>query len=227
MPDDIQNDTQGAYDRTLAGYKKELVALMQKTGAAQFSLNKEFKLASGAMSDHYFDLRLLCGDPDGIGVVAKALYGMIRQLYSTDNHTRPPNTGMPKSVGGLESGSISIAAAISHLSGQLCQTRQKHDTAMPALSSFFVRKHRKEHGTQKMIEGVINDTAVVVDDVITSGGSALRAVGAVRDAGFTCDYLLCIVFRGSNEQKKEIDDMVNMRYLFSADEISAVLRAAS
>lgn len=209
------------HNDALTNYKKELVELMLKTGAAKFSLKKEFKLASGAMSDHYFDLRLLCGNPSGIGVVALALYDMIRQLHVND---KTSSDDVIKSVGGLESGSISIATAISHLSGQMHQNsnlQQYNDkTVLPLLSSFFVRKNRKEHGTQKMIEGVINGPVVVVDDVITSGGSALKAVNIVRDAGFKCDYLLCILFRGSDKQKKEINNVVNMNYLFSADEIS-------
>ena len=83
--------------------KTELVELLGRTGAAKISLKKEFKLASGAMSDHYFDLRLLCGDPRGIGAVSAAIYDIIKKNL--------PGTC---SVGGIESGSISIATAISH-----------------------------------------------------------------------------------------------------------------
>ena len=86
------------------GGRDELVAILQRTGALRLSDRREFRLASGEMSDHYFDLRLLCGDPDGIGAVSAALYDMMVRA------------GAPRSVGGIESGSISIAAAISHLS---------------------------------------------------------------------------------------------------------------
>lgn len=191
------------------GGREGLVAMLQKTGALRLSDKKEFKLASGEMSDHYFDLRLLCGDPDGIGAVSAALYDMIVRL------------GAPRSVGGIESGSISIAAAISHLSGQL----HRQDQSSPLLPSFFVRKGRKEHGTQRMIEGVIESPAVMVEDVITSGGSALRAVGEVRDEGYECDHLVCVVFRGSDAQQREIEKTVKMRYLLRSDYVLARLRA--
>lgn len=202
-------------------HKKEILKLLKKTGAAKFSLKKEFKLASGEMSDHYFDLRNLCGDPDGIRAVASALYHMITYLHHHNNNEQHI---MPKSIGGLESGSISIATAISYQSA-LMQQHETHYKDMPVLSSFFVRKNRKEHGTQKMIEGVINGPMViVVDDVITSGGSAIKAVNAVREAGFECNYLLCIVYRGSDEQKKEIEKVVSMRYVLTSDEIIKYLK---
>lgn len=192
--------------------RTRLVGLMRRTGAAKFSARKEFRLASGQMSDHYFDLRLLCGDPDGIGAVAEALYDIIERY-----------DGPPRSVGGLESGSISIATAVSHLSGQM-RGRESGSGGTQALSSFFVRKKRKEHGTQKMIEGVIESPVVVVDDVITSGGSALRAVDAVRDAGCECERLLCIIYRGSAEQKAEIERHVKLDYLFDAEDLLGRLR---
>ncbi|MDE0090258.1 MAG: hypothetical protein OXP12_02745 [Thaumarchaeota archaeon] len=191
------------------GGRDELVAMLQRTGALRLSDRREFRLASGEMSDHYFDLRLLCGDPDGIGAVSAALYGMMVR------------TGAPRSVGGIESGSISIAAAISHLSGQL----HRRDPSSPSLPSFFVRKGRKGHGTQKMIEGVIESPAVVVEDVVTSGGSALRAVDIIRDAGYECDHLMCVVFRGSGAQQKEIEKSVKIRYLLRSDYILGRLRA--
>lgn len=194
-----------------------LFALLQSTGAAKISKTREFKLASGQMSDHYFDLRLLCGDPDGIGAVASAMYDAILQRQQKDDAATKHPQNTPQAVGGLESGSISIAAAISHLSGQM--HRQNPDTN-PQLTSFFVRKNRKEYGTQKMIEGVIRGSPVlVVDDVITSGGSALRAVEVVRDAGYECDRLLCVIYRGSDEQAKAINDVVRLEYLFRADDI--------
>ena len=90
---------------------------------------------------------------------------------------------------------------------------------MLLLPSFFVRKGRKEHGTQKMIEGVVRPPAVMVEDVVTSGGSALRAVQTVRDAGYACDNLLCIVFRGSDEQQAEIEKTVSLKYLLRGSDV--------
>lgn len=197
----------GSADAFMAEAKQNLVGLLQKTGAVRVSDRKEFRLASGEMSDHYFDLRLLCGDPDGIACVARAFYGQIRRLGAA---------APIKSVGGLESGSISIATAVSLLSGQ------EHPRG--ALSSFFVRKNRKEHGTKKMIEGAIRPPVVVVDDVITSGGSAMAAVGALRDAGYDCGHIIAVIFRGTAEQEREIGKHAQLHYMFRAPEILGLLK---
>lgn len=195
------------------GGGEDLVSLLRKTGALKISDRREFRLASGEMSDHYFDLRLLCGDPDGIGAVAAALYGRIVQI-------RPRAV---RSVGGVESGSISIAAAVSHLSGW---RHRENPAANPPLSSFFVRKKPKEHGRQRLIDGMVESPAVVVEDVVTSGGSALRAVRAIRDAGHECGRLLCVVFRGSDEQEAAVRGEVELDYLFRAEDLLGRLRTA-
>ena len=80
-------------------------------------------LSSGKKSNYYFDMKLVTGDPEGITLVAKVLYDKIKKL------------GKIKSVGGLESGSISIATAISQFSH-----RENPDNA---ICSFYVRKKPK------------------------------------------------------------------------------------
>ena len=157
---------------------QRLRELLFHTGAIQYSPDRPFQLTSGATSHHYFDLKLLNGNPEGINTVAKIRYGYIKDIGA-------------KSVGGLESGSIPISTAVS----QLSYTEHLHDPQNPLINSFYVRKKIKEHGAQKLIEGVIQSPAVVIDDVITSGGSALKAVRAVREEGHECLLLLCIIFR--------------------------------
>lgn len=186
--------------------KQELLGLLKKTGAFQHSSDKQFELSSGQTSPHYFDLKRLNGDPEGLSVVAKHFYRHIKKLDAKD-------------VGGLESGSIPIAAAVSQLS---CIEHDKDDSN-PLVSSFYVRKEPKTHGTQKRIEGRIEDqtelSVIVVDDVITSGKSALSAIDAVRGAGHECVCLLAIIFRGSEEQLDEIKKEVRFSYLLRKDEV--------
>ena len=85
--------------------------------------NEPFTLASGAKSNFYFDLRQVSGDAEGITAIARLLYNMITEI------------GGIKSVGGLESGSISLAAAISQYS-------YTKNPSSP-LTSFYV--HRQNH----------------------------------------------------------------------------------
>ena len=110
--------------------------------------NEPFTLASGAKSNFYFDLRQVSGDAEGITAIARLLYNMITEI------------GGIKSVGGLESGSISLAAAISQYS-------YTKNPSSP-LTSFYVRK--QSHGAKKRIEGRPQSPVAIVDDVITSGG---------------------------------------------------------
>jgi len=91
-------------------------------------------------------------------------------------------------VGGLTLGADPIAYAISYASAQ---------TATP-MRAFTVRKEAKAHGTGKLIEGPFRsgDRVAVVEDVITTGGSAARAVDAIRDAGGEVAGVLALVDRG-------------------------------
>lgn len=182
--------------------ERRLVGLLTETDAFKYSPDKPFQLAAGGTSEYYFDLRLLNGHPEGINTVARVLYGRIRKLGA-------------RSVGGLEAGSIPIATAIS----QLSWLENQRDQSNPLVDSFYVRKKPKEHGTQKMIEGRISSPVVVIDDVITSGKSAMMAVDAVRTAGHNCICLLSIVFRGTAKDRKRIEAHGAFEYVFSASQI--------
>ncbi len=94
---------------------------------------------------------------------------------------------IPDAVGGLTLGADPISYAISYASSA---------TARP-IRAFTVRKAPKAHGTAKLIEGPFSsgDRVVVIEDVITTGGSALKAIKAVRDAGGEILGLLALVDR--------------------------------
>jgi orotate phosphoribosyltransferase len=100
-------------------------------------------------------------------------------------------------VGGLTLGADPIAYAISYASAQ---------SATP-IRAFTVRKEAKAHGTGKLIEGPFRsgDRVAVVEDVITTGGSAARAVDAIRDAGGEVAGVLALVDRdeGGREALEE------------------------
>ena len=192
LSSDIEAETQALFD------------LLVKTEAFNYSSNKAFHLASGATSPYYFDLKLLNGDPEGINSVAKVFYHHIKQMPDV------------KAVGGLAAGSISIATAIS----QLSYYENQKDSSNPLIESFFVRKEVKKHGTEKLIEGRITTPAVIIDDVITSGMSAIIAIDAVKKAGFECKRLMSIVFRGSKEQHEKIQEKIELQYIFHKDQFT-------
>jgi orotate phosphoribosyltransferase len=114
-------------------------------------------------------------------------------------------------VGGLTLGADPIACAISYASAS---------TAAP-VRAFTVRKEPKTHGTGKLIEGPfrVNDRVVVIEDTITTGGSARKAVDAVRAAGGTVLGVLALVDREEGGREALEADGLAVVSLTKASEI--------
>src|SRR6476659_349674 len=120
-----------------------------------------FTLASGRESTLYIDARLTTMSPDGLALVGPLALAALREAqWNVD------------AVGGLTLGADPISYAIAYASA----------LAGTPLRAFTVRKEAKAHGTGRLIEGPFRegDRVAVVEDVITTGGSALRAVEAIR-----------------------------------------------
>ncbi|MEP7087169.1 MAG: orotate phosphoribosyltransferase [Gemmatimonadota bacterium] len=143
--------------------------------ASRSAKRGQFTLASGRQSTLYIDARLTTMSPEGLVVIGSLGLRTIRDNWTVD------------SVGGLTLGADPISYAISYASGLTDQP----------LRAFTVRKEAKTHGTGKLIEGpfLAGDRVVVIEDVITTGGSALKAVAAVRSAGGTVAGVLALVDR--------------------------------
>lgn len=114
-------------------------------------------------------------------------------------------------VGGLTLGADPIACAISYASAS---------SAAP-VRAFTVRKEPKTHGTGKLIEGPFraNDRVVVIEDTITTGGSARKAVDAVRAAGGTVLGVLALVDREEGGREALEADGLTVVSLTKASEI--------
>jgi orotate phosphoribosyltransferase len=99
----------------------------------------------------------------------------------------------------LEIGAIAIATAISDQGYRGMPQREWR--------TFVVRKQAKDHGTGKLIDGAINvdDHALIVDDVLTSGGSVIKAVLAAREAGLHVSHALVIVDREEQDGRAKIE----------------------
>lgn len=136
----------------------------------------EFVLASGRTSSFYVDARLTTMSPDGM-----VLIGRLGLDYIDSKNWKPD------SVGGLTLGADPVAYAISHTSVSRSQP----------LRAFTVRKEAKAHGTGKRIEGPFRpgDRVVVIEDVITTGKSALDAIHAVENEGGKVIGVLAVVDR--------------------------------
>jgi orotate phosphoribosyltransferase len=141
-----------------------------------------FTLASGAQSDFYVDARLTTLDPRGARLVGQVGWKLIKE-----NATKLG--GQIDAIGGLTMGADPIAVSIA--------LAALADEPSALLQAFVVRKSVKTHGRQKLIEGNFRkgNLVVVIDDVITTGGSTLQAIEAVKDAGGRVAFVLVLVDR--------------------------------
>ena len=143
--------------------KHDLAQAFLNTASFQWDPDKGFRLASGAVSPFYVDCRLLLAHPRARHLVAQVAFNVISSLDID-------------CLGGMELGAVPLATAISAYALTASPSREWR--------TFVVRKEAKDHGLGKLIEGAATagDHALVVDDVLTSGGSVIRAVHAARQA---------------------------------------------
>ncbi|MGV3483041.1 MAG: orotate phosphoribosyltransferase [Planctomycetaceae bacterium] len=136
----------------------------------------QFTLASGQTASYYLDCRRITLHPRGANVIAA---GMLERITAMQP--------MPSAVGGMAIGADPITAAIVTIAGQ---------RNLPLLG-FMVRKEPKGHGTGRQVEGPVEpgQEVVIVEDVITSGGSALAAVEAARAYGLVVKGVIGIIDR--------------------------------
>ena len=166
--------------------KEELSNAFHVTGAFKWHRDGEFRLASGTMSPYYVDCRILLSHPEPRHLIAQLAFDKLNNL-SFDL------------IGGLEIGAIPLATCISSL-GFTHEPRREWRT-------FVVRKQPKEHGLGKLIEGsfTFGESALIVDDVLTTGGSLLKATHAAREAGLVVNHALVIVDRQEEEGRQKLN----------------------
>ena len=149
-------------------------------------LRGRFELSSGRTSNFYLDAKQTTMDPVGSLLVAQAYLEKARACEAD-------------AIGGLMIGADPIVGAVVCLSGQQgCPIR-----------GFIVRKKVKDHGRQRRIEGKIqeNDRVIIIDDVVTTGGSAMEAVKAVEAQGCTVVKVVPLIDRneGGRQCFKDYD----------------------
>ena len=166
--------------------REQLANAFHDTQSFKWDREKGFKLASGEISPFYVDCRALMAHPEARRLVAQLAYGALTDIEFD-------------CLGGLELGAIPIAITISDFA---CAAPHQR-----LWRTFVVRKQAKDHGLGKLIEGSIRpgDRALIVDDVLTSGGSLLKAVGVAREAGLRVDHALVIVDRQEQGGKARVE----------------------
>jgi orotate phosphoribosyltransferase len=158
-------------------------------------LQGDFVLRSGRRSTHYFDKYRFETRPELLEAIGTRVAAVVGE--HEPDATR---------LAGPELGAVALAAASSLVS---------------RLPFLIVRKEAKEYGTSNRIEGAFEtgECVCLVEDVITSGGAALEAVKALRDAGLRCRTAVCVVDREEGGTDELARHGIRLRPLFRAGEL--------
>ena len=174
--------------------REELLELLKK-----YAYQKgEFKLSSGKTSEHYVNCKPVTLTGRGLTLSSLLLLKEVETDY----------------VGGLTLGADPLVSGVALVSAL--------DSRM--VNGLIVRKEAKGHGTQAYIEGLLPSEGTkitVLEDVITTGGSAIKAATRLRDAGYVVERVVSIVDRQENNEADEFMESVDLelRSLFRLDEI--------
>jgi orotate phosphoribosyltransferase len=183
---------------------EKLARTFHETRSFKWDRGKGFTLASGQVSPFYVDCRALMAHPSARRLVGQLAHEALMRAEID-------------CLGGLEIGAISIATTISDFAYAADPKREWR--------TFVVRKQAKDHGLGKLIEGAIQsgDRALIVDDVLTSGGSLLKAVAAAKQEGLIVRYALVIVDRKEQEGRAKVErEGVKLISLLTIDDLTAV-----
>lgn len=174
-----------------ASLTARLLALLKEHAV----VHRPVTLASGILSDVYIDCRQVYFWGEAQFLLGELFYRLMTELEVT--HQRF------KSCGGMAMGAIPLALALSNAAF-------KRGRELPG---FAVRKEAKEHGTRALIEGAHaiqrGSHVLMVEDVVTTASSSIRAIEAVRDVGGCVDSLFCIIDRQA--QGREALDKIGVR----------------
>ena len=153
-------------------YDRELLRLSILEKALKFG---DFTLASGKKAAYYLDCRQITLDSVGAKLIGEGILELLQR------------NAIPQAVGGMSIGADPITAAVITVAAY---------QNIP-LKGFMVRKQSKGHGTNQFVEGplVAGDRAVIVEDVVTTGGSSLEAITKVEALGVTVEGVIAIIDR--------------------------------
>jgi orotate phosphoribosyltransferase len=144
-----------------------------------------YRLASGIDSQFYVDCKQALSYPEARGLIGDLIFQLIKS-ESLD------------AIGGLEIGAYPIATAVSD--------KIFAETGKP-VRVFIVRKEAKKHGIRNLVAGHVKpgDRTLIVDDVITSGSSAIHAIEGARAAGLTVERVIALVDREESDGRANIE----------------------
>ncbi|SKA83635.1 orotate phosphoribosyltransferase [Paucidesulfovibrio gracilis DSM 16080] len=165
----------------------------------------EVTLTSGKKSDYYFDCKQTALHPEGGWLIANLFLEMLQGRDIAG-------------VGGMTLGADPLVSAVSVLS---------YEKNCP-LAAFIIRKKSKGHGTNQYLEGLKNfpsgSRVVLLEDVVTTGGTLLTSVERVRDAGLQVDDVLCVLDREEGGRQRLAQAGLNLGSIFTRAQLLAAGR---
>ena len=162
-------------------------------------IEREVTLTSGRKSNYYFDCKPTALHPEGSYLIGKLFFDML-----SDN---------VDGVAGMTLGGdplVTAVTVVSHIEGR-------------PLPGLIVRKKPKGHGTQNYVEGLKNfkpgQKVVVLEDVITTGGSVLLACQRLKEANLEVDHIFCILDREEGGKKHIEEKGIKLHSIFTREEL--------
>jgi orotate phosphoribosyltransferase len=180
-----------------AAKRARLVGIIK---ALSFRTDRTFTLASGRTSNIFFDLKPTMLDAEGIDLIADAV---LERLSGID-------AGY---IGGLAMGAVPIVVA--------CVLKSRA-TGRP-LRGFWVRKEQKDHGAERRADGHLVDGSrvIIVEDVTTTGGSALQAVAEARRHGCEVAAVVTVIDRLEGAREALAREGIELRAVFDRNDFVA------
>src|SRR5436305_10063925 len=180
--------------RALTRSEKRLLEIIKQKSF----LRGQFKLASGALSDYYLDMKPTSFDAEGAYLIGEIICGMLE--YDRE----------VTAIGGLELGAVPIVAAV-------CARSWPNNP----IRGFVVRKEKKGHGTDQKIDGNFkaDSKVILIEDVTTKGGSVMQAVRAVRAQGADIKRIITIVDRLEGASDNMNKEGLALTPIFTTDDL--------
>jgi len=177
--------------------RDELLELLKKDAYKK----GEYTLSSGKKSEHYVNCKPVTLSGRGLTLASLLMLQEVKTSY----------------VAGLTLGADPLVSGVSLVSAL--------DSRL--VNGLIVRKEAKGHGTQAWIEGLLPPEGTIItvlEDVITTGGSAIKAVEKLRDAGYVVNTVVSIVDRQEDDEANSAMKLsgLELKSLFTLDEIASI-----
>jgi len=169
----------------------------------QYRDNPPFTLASGKTSNFYFNCKPTTLDPEGMNLIGGILFKLLADADVT-------------ATGGLTLGADALANALSVISYQQGKP----------IKAFIVRKDVKDHGTKSALEGGVQagERVVILDDVITTGGSTITAIEKAKEVGLVIDRVIALIDREEGGRENIMAHIPRVDAVVTRSEIMAVYK---